>query len=253
MSNDTTTTRKKRYLTLRSYLTVEEQNAVQEEVLSCHAHHSSHSSSFESLASSTHSLKLALNVGCGASLKDRLPLAVQLCRRAFGQVQDILQEASLAPLCVDDRNTEPPPLSGLALLYGPNGKMPAHYDSPTQHGQRHEWLAMLTIGNAIDFSCNDEIITLQSGDALVMDSMAVLHGVKGIVADDGDASSVTPQTNPLPVLGSRLGILMWEAAATSYNTHDNTPSRATCDDEEQYLDGAVSSLFPDSSSSDDEA
>jgi hypothetical protein len=45
---------------------------------------------------------------------------------------------------------------------------------------------MFTIGNAVDFICNHEILTLYGGDALVMDSMAVLHGVKGIRQDDND-------------------------------------------------------------------
>lgn len=69
--------------------------------------------------------------------------------------------------------------------------MAPHNDSPTQPGQRHEWLVMLTIGSAVDFVCNDEVVTLRSG-------------VKRIVP--GNTSS-----EQLPVDGSRLGVLMWQA------------------------------------------
>lgn len=112
--------------------------------------------------------------------------------------------------------------------------MSPHYDSPTQPGQGQEWLAMLTVGKSVDFVCNNDVITLTSGDALVMDSMAVLHGVKGIVQDNNSIE--------LPVKGSRLGVLLWQArsVANVFINGDN-------DD----VDG-VNMLFQDDSDDDDD-
>ncbi|KAI2510147.1 hypothetical protein MHU86_4314 [Fragilaria crotonensis] len=67
----------------------------------------------------------------------------------------------------------------------------------------HEWLVMMTVGKAVAFVCNDEIITLSSGDVLVMDAMAVLHGVQSILRDDCDIE--------LPLQGSRLGVPIVQA------------------------------------------
>mmetsp|Transcript_4203 Transcript_4203/g.7018 ORF Transcript_4203/g.7018 Transcript_4203/m.7018 type:complete len:250 (+) Transcript_4203:60-809(+) len=235
--------KKKRYLTLRSFLSEDEQEAVKEEALQCHSMHSTPTTeSFEPLASATCSLKLKLNIACGASLEDRLPLAVRLCRRAFAEAQDVLHDDALAPLAAAASGGED--MTGLALLYGPHGSMTSHYDAPTQPGQRHEWLAMLTIGNDVEFNANDELLTLRSGDALVMDSMAVLHGVKGIIAS---RDKLTSSRISLPVEGSRLGILMWRARSVAMQRS------APGDDDDVIVDlEGVNMLFPDSSSDDDD-
>ena len=62
----------------------------------------------------------------------------------------------------------------------------------------------MTIGMAVNFVCNDLTITMKSGDAVVMDAMAVLHGVQSIVQDGCSLQ--------LPMKGSRLGILLWQAS-----------------------------------------
>lgn len=39
---------------------------------------------------------------------------------------------------------------------------------------------MATIGSTVSFRCNDDVLELKLGNVLVMDSMAVLHGVEGV-------------------------------------------------------------------------
>lgn len=237
---------KERYIALRSFLSLDEQEAITKEAFGCHYDNSDcGKNSFAPLVTSKTSVKLELNIPCGAGLNDRLPLAVSLCRRAFVQAQEILKDDSLELLADSSLSIEEQRLTGLALLYGPNGNMTSHYDAPTQPGQRHEWLAMLTVGNAVEFCCNDDILILQSGDALVMDSMAVLHGVQGIVGTKSD--SLSSSAFSLPIQGSRLGILMWQAAArVSENAAENEQDDDTVD-----LEG-VNMLFPDSSSDEDD-
>jgi hypothetical protein len=147
------------------------------------------------------------------------------------------------------------PLTGLSLLYGPLASMPAHYDSPTQPGQREEWLAMISIGSSIIFRCNDELIRLDSGDVIVMDSMATLHGVERVLVSTTDESGGWNHVNhtelglPTPC---RLGLLFWQGRptdekASAFSSHDEeevTPS-------ECLLDG-VGDLFADESDSDDD-
>jgi hypothetical protein len=152
------------------------------------------------------------------------------------------------------------PLTGLSLLYGPLASMSAHYDSPTQPGQREEWLAMMSIGSSIIFRCNDELIQLDSGDVVVMDSMATLHGVERVLAvgvstgegmndDVGDSNRATNNIN-YAELGlqtpCRLGLLFWrgrpkDKAALTLPSQDEelTPG-------ESLLDG-VGDLFADES------
>ena len=216
----------KRYLVLRSFLTHQEQLELKDEAIQCHLQ----SSDSFAATHATASLTLELGVACGASLHSKLPLACQLARRAFLQahVEFPGEEAALQLLSSSCS------YAGLALLYGPDSKMSPHYDSPTQPGQGQEWLAMLTVGKSVDFVCNNDVITLMSGDALVMDSMAVLHGVKGIVQDNNSIE--------LPVKGSRLGVLLWQArsVANVFINGDN-------DD----VDG-VNMLFQDDSDDDDD-
>jgi hypothetical protein len=104
------------------------------------------------------------------------------------------------------------PLSGLSLLYGVGASMPSHYDSPTRPGQREEWLAMITLGNSVVFRCNSEVLTLHSGDVLVMDSMAVLHGVERIIPDASE-NPIRPRIGLLNIQ-ARLGILFWQGKET---------------------------------------
>jgi hypothetical protein len=56
----------------------------------------------------------------------------------------------------------------------------------------------------------DELLLLHSEDALVMDSMDVLHGVQEIVVSDPD---MVP-TVGLPMPGSRLGVLLWQGSSS---------------------------------------
>jgi D-ribose pyranose/furanose isomerase RbsD len=56
----------------------------------------------------------------------------------------------------------------------------------------------------------DELLLLHSGDALVMASMAVLHGVQEIVISNPDMAP----TVGLPVPGLRLGLLLWQGSSS---------------------------------------
>lgn len=258
---------RKRYVVLPSFLTPHEQVDLTNEVIQCHL---KTSDSFQAVHA-TASIRINLGISCGESVHQSLPLALHLARRAFAMARAAL--VMPVPNNSDDNNyddtdgdddavlqrlassTNGSLLTGLALLYGPSAKMTPHFDSPTQPNQRHEWLVMFTIGNAVDFICNDDILTLVSGDALVMDSMAVLHGVRGIRQeyDDGggggggDCNSNGP-TVSLPLEGSRLGVLLWQARS-SPTTRDS--SHTTADAVEECIDG-VHMLFQQDLDNDDE-
>ncbi len=96
---------------------------------------------------------------------------------------------------------------------------------------------MMTVGKAVAFVCNDKIITLSSGDVLVMDAMAVLHGVQGILPDDCDIE--------LPLQGSRLGVLLWQARQV-----DPREMSTHCQDDN--VDGIHTLYHHDDDSSDDD-
>jgi len=96
-------------------------------------------------------------------------------------------------------------LTGIALVYGPHGKMIAHHDSPVVPGRKFEWLAMITVGEAVQFTVDDEHVVLFSGDAMVMDAQSVLHGVDKVIHDPTKETCVG-----LPI-DSRLGVLVWTA------------------------------------------
>jgi hypothetical protein len=100
------------------------------------------------------------------------------------------------------------PLSGLSLLYGVDAAMLPHYDSPTQPGQREEWLCMMSFGNTMIFRCDDDTLMIQSGDVIVMDAMATLHGVERVVLDDNMPPMCSLIGLPIPQV--RLGILLWQ-------------------------------------------
>ncbi len=79
--------------------------------------------------------------------------------------------------------------------------MPAHVDAPAYPGCKSNYIIGLTFGLSINFQLGSHNIVLNSGDALVFDGMALLHGVDGVIAD----------TSPLVNLAdSRLGIMLWE-------------------------------------------
>ena len=184
----------KKYAVLTSFLTMQEQRQLVSDALTCHSQHSSSDTTvWTGVGASTASFPLKLGIGCGGDLSQTLPFAVDLARRAFS--------SSSMPHNVEDCT-----LTGLSLLYGPNAAMNAHCDSPTQRQQREEWLVMMTLGNSVQFRCNDELLLLHSGDALIMDSMAVLHGVQEIVVCHPDMAPILG----LPVPGSRLGVLLWQ-------------------------------------------
>jgi hypothetical protein len=206
------TGRRKKFVVFRSFLGDDTSIArlLVQEALACHARNCDGADpDYAAIQTSVSSLKLELGIACGSDLSDILPQAVAIARRAF-------QQAAASPLLLPDdtnndshlQNISRGPLSGLSLLYGLHAHMAPHYDSPTQPGQREEWLAMITLGNTARFRCNDDIIQLHWGDVLVMDSMAVLHGVEGILADHQDPT-ISEQLG-LPVAQARLGILFWQ-------------------------------------------
>ena len=112
-------------------------------------------------------------------------LVVALARRAFAravkkfEMKEMGMELSRQARMLEERE-----LTGIALVYGPLARMVAHHDSASRPGQRHEWLAMITLGNAVRFRLGDEARVLFSGDALVMDAMATLHGVDGVLSPE---------------------------------------------------------------------
>jgi hypothetical protein len=244
----------RRYAIFRSFLNVEEQKLLVRESLQCHLKNSSDKQDSDStrvptdlnwnhMETSSTSETFKLGVRCGGDLTPTLPLAVAVARRAFRQALQLKPPLGLASSIPALETLSQPniPLAGLALLYGLKASMPPHYDSPTQPGQREEWLVMMTMGNDVRFRCNDDIVQLKSGDVLVMDSMAVLHGVESIV--DVDNSQGCSDDRPdlgLPI-SSRLGILFWQGQSPV----DKVDSASF-----SVVEG-VGSLFPDSDDSDD--
>jgi hypothetical protein len=201
------------YMVFKSFVPLEEQIQVCREVLECHERNNiDGESKITSTPISQNSIKLALGIGCGGNLSPQLPLAARILQQGFAKARDDCATAqynnnnqnSLSAL--DTLQNPSTPLTGLALLYGPNAFMKAHYDSPTQPGQGHEWLACLSLGATVMFRCNNQILPLHSGDILVLDSMATLHGVEEILASDNEDTTV----NGLLPLNCRLGILMWQ-------------------------------------------
>jgi hypothetical protein len=230
----------KRYVTLRKVISQKEQSDLVAEALKCHRKHQGASNSDwrENLESSKSSLKLELGIrACGESLETKLPLAVQLSRKLFELASNKLCPSSTTTLC--NLKLDTTPLTGLVLLYGPHASMTPHYDSPTQPGKREEWLAMITIGADVEFVCNQELVTLQSGDALVMDSMATLHGVHRILLSSTTSRDDESIKLGLPVANSRLGILLWQAKDSKTTNKEARLSEDTVD--------GVAGLFDDSS------
>jgi hypothetical protein len=246
-----------RYAIFRSFVGVEEQQLLVRESLQCHLKNSSTginqqdsdgtlqptNTDWNHMETSSTSHTFQLGVRCGGDLTSTLPLAVAVARRAFRQAlhqEPQLGDATSIP-ALETLSQPNIPLAGLVLLYGLKAAMPPHYDSPTQPGQREEWLVMMTMGNDVRFRCNDDIVQLQSGDVLVMDSMAVLHGVESIVdLDDGGGRIEKPDLG-LPI-SSRLGILFWQGQSPV----DKVDSASF-----SVVEG-VGNLFPDSDDSDDE-
>lgn len=204
-----------------------------QEALACHARHcGSSGSDYTKIERSHSSLKLELGTSCGGDLSDTLPHAVAIARSAFQKAALQLPDNVALP------NVARGPLSGLSLLYGLNASMASHYDSPTQVGQREEWLAMITLGNTALFRCNDEVIQLHSGDVVVMDSMAILHGVECIIANQDTSMSLSLG---LPAVEVRLGILLWQgrqqASTCRLGQLEVVEGIATLFDEAEDLDG----------------
>jgi hypothetical protein len=205
--------RNPKFFVFRSLVESEEdQRRLVDEALLCHAQNQGNSHDFrdiQSISTLKTSLKLNLGISCGGDLTSILPKAAYVARRCLEMASTQAADAASTSLKLIANG----PLSGLSLLYGLGASMPLHYDSPTKPGQREEWLAMITLGNSVAFRCNSEVLILHSGDALVMDSMAVLHGVDRIVADTSECPIC--HRIGLPNVQSRLGILFWQGKNTS--------------------------------------
>jgi hypothetical protein len=250
----------RRYAIFRSFVDVEQQKLLVQESLQCHLKNSTDKDKLQQDSSSDGTLSptdlnwnhmetsstsetFQLGVRCGGDLTSTLPLAVAVARRAFQQaLQQTPQLGDVSSIPALETLSQPNiPLAGLVLLYGLQASMPPHYDSPTQPGQREEWLVMMTMGNDVRFRCNDDVVQLQSGDVLVMDSMAVLHGVESIVDVDNGGGRDDKSELGLPI-SSRLGILFWQGQSPV----DKVDSASF-----SVVEG-VGNLFPDSDDSDDE-
>lgn len=203
------------YLVFQQFLSTSEEELLVREALQCHSLHLSTSveSSLGDSRTASTACKLDLGIRCGGNLEHSIPEAVRVARRIFKRASSLLPKIEvLKRLCEDDV-----PLTGTALLYGTNASMKAHYDSPTQPGQREEWLCTMSCGLATKFRCNDTLIELQPRDVLVMDSMAVLHGVERVLEQD-ESDHCKQAGLPWP---SRLGILLWQGRITKVSTEDH--------------------------------
>ena len=204
---------KEKYFVFRSFVNhVETQSLIASEALKCHSRNEEKSGNTKAQGIDTHhvssskkSMKLNLGISCGGDLRSILPNAAIVARKAFHQASSIAKSASTATSLHIISNG---PLSGLSLLYGVNAAMLPHCDSPTQPGQREEWLCMMSLGNTMIFRCDDETITIQSGDVIVMDAMATLHGVERVLPDDDVPPMCSRIGFPIPQV--RLGILFWQ-------------------------------------------
>ena len=187
------------------------------EVLDCHRRSSHHHADdhLDIDPKRTNSLTMELGIACGEDLGEILKFSVDTCRRAFEQASHNLpSSASLQRLCQLDTA-----LTGLSLLYGPSSYMSPHYDSPTQPGQREEWLCMFTMGLPCVFRLDDKTVEMKSGDALVMDSMAVLHGVERIAEDSLDGAICSRLGLPTKC---RLGLLFWQGRSVTMDAHSSS-------------------------------
>jgi hypothetical protein len=220
------------------------------------------------------SLELGLVPPCGGDMEPAIPLAVSHARRAFSLIRSILvlqqqskkDKATTTPCDVGTTTMDPTTgsttaemavlqdlassscLTGIALLYGPKGCMPAHYDSPTQPLQRMELLVLLSLGSTTVFTCSNdqEPLHLFSGDALVMDSMAVLHGVQQIIPHPS-----SPVSHLLPP-NSRLGVLLWQGRTSIPSKETTTTANHRMEPDDMDIpDGMGSLLFGNDSDDSD--
>jgi hypothetical protein len=205
--------KEKRYIILESFLSPDDERSIIQEVLERHRQSRPVANDLMmDLTSMKNSLKLELGIACGEDLSPILTVSTAICRRAFKDAAQYLPWAHSLKL-LSERDT---PLTGLSLLYGPQSSMSPHYDSPTQPGQKEEWLCMFTFGSSLLFRLDDETVKMKSGDALVMDSMSVLHGVERILAASVDdlCSKIGLPT------ACRLGLLFWHGRCATVDASD---------------------------------
>jgi hypothetical protein len=236
---------------LRQFLNHEEQARVVREIQN--AHYSNHSTAqndwpaldLEDLSTSRSSIKLPTGVtGCGGDITAHWPYCTAVTRRVFSMLA--MEWSSSSAYSATDRQiwqclSQPDtPLTGLALLYGPQASMSPHYDSPTQPGQRSEWLVMITVGLNVNFRLQEQVHQLHSGDVVVLDSMRVLHGVESIAAtgqDQNEALGLPP--------ACRLGVLLWQG---------KSPVTVSDPEEMDVADfSGMDALFQESDSPEDDA
>lgn len=171
---------------------------------------------------------------------------VELAHQAFQDALDAcIKAAKDQGLSVEDGtldlaglDRDRPFLTALGWLYGPQSSMVAHHDTPTFPGSKDEWLVSFNAGLTMNFEADGEPLPLASGDVVVMDTLAVKHGVLGIL----------PGTAPAEcsLQDARLGLLLW----SSYNP--DPKARATLAADEGAAAEGLSNLFPDSSDDDDD-
>mmetsp|Transcript_255 Transcript_255/g.371 ORF Transcript_255/g.371 Transcript_255/m.371 type:complete len:249 (-) Transcript_255:474-1220(-) len=205
-----------RFLVLPSFLSVEEQKVLSSSAVEAHLNFSSAENKTDIgftldlpvNGTASRSLNLGLEY-CGAPLTS-LPVAVALSFRALQHAASIYNNQLGCPcISISLQKLSSYTLTGVALLYGPCGKMTPHFDSPTQPEQKEEWLVMFSMGNDVLFQVNDRQIRLSSGDALIMDAMSVLHGVVSILSSkEGNDPAIRLGLSP----GSRLGVLLWQSS-----------------------------------------
>ncbi|KAJ1458679.1 hypothetical protein M885DRAFT_614062 [Pelagophyceae sp. CCMP2097] len=134
-------------------------------------------------------------------------LAVDAARRAFAAAAQVETDAAarkgLARLALQGTA-----LAAQAAIYGVGGSMAAHVDASVNRQKKP--LVILSMGSDCVFGADAFEMTLQSGDALVIDAAAVMHAVKRIVS----------QTSSIDALrNGRLSLMLWEAPAPPPKDH----------------------------------
>jgi len=193
-------------------------------------------------SSAAASCKINLNLPyANAPFGDSLSSIPPLAQKAFR----LASKADMGNTFLDDLSRSN--LTGLSLLYAKTSNMPPHYDSPTQPGNTSEWLVMFNLGASIHFRCDDSILEVKNGDAVVMDAMQVFHGVEGVLDSNISTLEVSKIIGLHDVCANgRLGVLLWKAQNSDVKSQ-------TVDSVDSVMDngGAFQNMFANSSDEDE--
>ena len=106
---------------------------------------------------------------------------------------------------------------------------------------------MFNLGVSIHFRCDDSILEVKNGDAVVMDAMQVFHGVEGVLDSNISTLEVSKIIGLHDVCANgRLGVLLWKAQNSDVKSQ-------TVDSVDSVMDngGAFQNMFANSSDEDE--